>query len=146
MLLGDAGFAEPVELLRCSSTGPMMQSGRQFVGDELGRVAADFAVVEIGRTAAVFDERGERGGNSSGLYLEMRSITWWRPGQENSARVRVRSQVVGGPNRGGGHDFDLLKSRPASLCAFADKAEAPVDEVGVSELEDHAVADASRGA
>jgi len=46
-----------------------------FVGDEIGVVAADFAVVEIVVLAAVFYERGQRRGNSSGLYLEMRSIT-----------------------------------------------------------------------
>ena len=47
-----------------------------FVGDEIGVVAADFAMVEVVVLAAILDERGQRlAGNSSGLYLEMRSIT-----------------------------------------------------------------------
>jgi len=33
--------------------------------------------------------------------------------------------------------FDLAEVTAGFSCAFADKAEAPVDEVGVSELEDH---------
>jgi len=56
------------------------------------------------------------------------------------------SQVVGGPDGGSGHDFDLAEVAAGFLGAFADEAEAPIDQVGISELENDAVADASGGA
>ncbi len=52
-------------------------------------------------------------------------------------------QVVGGPDGGGGHDFDLAEVAAGFLGAFADEPEAPVNQVGVGELENYAVADAS---
>src|SRR5260370_1970397 len=54
-------------------------------------------------------------------------------------------QVVGGPDGSGGHDFDLAEVTAGFLGALADEAEAPVNEVGVGKLENHAVADATGG-
>jgi len=54
-------------------------------------------------------------------------------------------QVVGSPDGGSGHDFDFAEVATASFGAFADEAETPVDEVGIGELENYAVADASGG-
>src|SRR5207253_11282353 len=52
-------------------------------------------------------------------------------------------QVVGGPDGSRGHDFDFAEVAAGFFGAFADKPEAPVDQVGVGKLEDDAVADAS---
>jgi len=61
--------------LRCSSMGRSRRSGRRLRRDEFGVVAADFAVVEIVIFARSLTKEVSAGGNSSGLYLEMRSIT-----------------------------------------------------------------------
>src|SRR5258707_14412027 len=118
-----------------------------FVGDEIGVVTADFAVVEIVVLAAVFYKRGQGGGQFFGFVFrdEVHHVIGHEGGKP--ADVFARGfEVVGRPDGGGGHDFDLAEVAAGFLCAFADEAEAPVDEVGVSELEDHAVADASGGA
>src|SRR5258708_37813691 len=118
-----------------------------FVGDEIGVVAADFAVVEIVVLAAVFYKRGQRGGQFFGFVFgdEVHHVIGHERGKPTDVFARG-FQVVGGPDGGCGHDFDLAEIAAGFLCAFADEAEAPVDQVGVGELEDDAVADASRGA
>src|ERR1700682_1046802 len=118
-----------------------------FVGDEIGVVAADFAVVEIVVLAAVFYERGQRRGQFLGLVFgdEVHHVI----GHEGGKPADVLAggfQVVGGPHGGGGHDFDLSEIAAGFLCAFADETEAPVDQVGVGKLENYAIADASGGA
>src|SRR5260370_2075070 len=118
-----------------------------FVGDEFGVVAADFAVVEIVVFAAVFDKRGERGGQFFGLVLgdEIHHVI----GDQGGKPAHVFAccfKVVGGPDGSGSHDFDLAEVAACFSCTFADEADAPLDQVGVRKLKDHAVADASRGA
>src|SRR2546427_3171027 len=118
-----------------------------FVANKFGVVAADFAVVKIVVFAAVFDERGEGGGQFLRLVFgnEVHDVI----GDQGGKPAHVFAccfKVVGGPDGGGGHDFDLAEVAAGFFDAFADEAEAPVDQVGVSELEDHAVADASGGA
>src|SRR5882762_4886431 len=118
-----------------------------FVGDEIGVVAADFAVVEIVVLAAVFYKRGQRGGQF--LWFVFGDEVHHVVGNEGGkpADVLARGfQVVGGPDGGCGHDFNLAEIAAGFLCAFADEADAPLDQVGVGKLEDDAVADASRGA
>src|SRR2546427_5529103 len=118
-----------------------------FVANKFGVVAADFAVVKIVVFAAVFDERGEGGGQFFGLVLgnEVHDVIGDQGGKPADV-FACCFKVVGGPDGGGGHDFDLAEVAAGFFGAFADEAEAPVDQVGVSELEDHAVADASGGA
>src|SRR6266851_452358 len=118
-----------------------------FVADEIGVIAADFAVVKIVILAAIFYERGESWGKFFRLVLgdEVHNVI----GNECGKPADVFAggfQVVGGPNGGGGHDFDFAEVAASFLGAFADEAEAPVDEVGIGELKDHAVTDASGGA
>src|SRR5207253_10044895 len=55
-------------------------------------------------------------------------------------------QVVGGPHGSGSHDLDFAEVAAGFLGAFADEAEAPFDQIGVGELENDAVSDASGGA
>jgi len=63
--LGDADFAKAVEFFAVLFDGAdEAEAVDDFVGDEIGVVAADFAVVLIVVLAAVFDERGERGGGA----------------------------------------------------------------------------------
>src|SRR6267143_251882 len=118
-----------------------------FVSDELGVVAADFAVVEIVVLAAVFYKRGQRRGQFFGFVFgdEVHHVIGHERGKPTDVFARG-FQVVGGPDGGGGLDFNLAEIAAGFLCAFADEAEAPVDQVGVGKLEDDAVADASRGA
>src|SRR2546427_11124643 len=118
-----------------------------FVANKFGVVAADFAVVKIVIFAPVFDERGEGGGQFLRLVFgnEVHDVI----GDQGGKPAHVFAccfKVVGGPDGGGGRDFDLAEVAAGFFGAFADEAEAPVDQVGVSELEDHAVADASGGA
>src|SRR5712664_4869055 len=118
-----------------------------FVGDEFGVVAADFAVVEIVVLAAVLHERSKGGGQFFGLVFrdEVHHVI----GHEGGKPADVFAcgfQIFGGPDGRGGHDFDLGEVAAGFFCALADEAEAPVDQVGVGELENHAVADASGGA
>src|ERR1700687_122057 len=118
-----------------------------FVGDEIGVVAADFAVVEIIVLAPVFYKRGQRRGQFFGLVFgdEIHHVIGNERGKP--ADVFARGfQIVGGPDGGGGHDFDLAEVAAGFFCSFADEAEAPVDQGGVGKLENHAVADASGGA
>src|SRR6267143_1458347 len=118
-----------------------------FVGDEFGVVAADFAVVEIVVLAAVFYKRGQRGGQFFGLVFgdEVHHVIGDQGGKP--ADVFARGfQVVGGPDGGGGHHFDFAEIAAGFLCAFADEAETPVDQIRIGELENHTVADTSGGA
>src|SRR5216684_7255556 len=118
-----------------------------FVANKFGVVATDFAVVEIVVFAAVFDKRGECGGKFFRLVLgdKVHHVVGDQSGKPADMLARG-FQVVGRPDGGGGHDFDLAEVAAGFFGAFADKAEAPVDQVGVGKLEDHAVADASGGA
>src|SRR3989475_6404671 len=118
-----------------------------FVANKFGVVAADFAVVEIVIFAAVFDERSQRRGQFFGLVFgdEIHHVIGDQGGKPADVLAGCL-KVVGGPDGGCGHDFDLAEVAAGFFGAFADEAEAPVDQVGVSELEDHAVADASGGA
>src|SRR5690349_1797611 len=56
-----------------------------------------------------------------------------------------RLQVTRDPHRSCGHDFEITEVAASFLRSFAYKAQAPFDQVGVGELEDHAVADSSGG-
>src|SRR5882724_2630664 len=123
--LGYTDFAEPIELFTVVVDGTdHAETVDDFVGDEFGVVAADFAVVEVVVLATVLYERGERGGQFFGLVF----------GDE--------VHHVVGDQRG----------KPADVFAagffgdFADEAETPVDKVGIGELENHAVADAAGSA
>src|SRR5882672_10006809 len=118
-----------------------------FVGDEIGVVAADFAVVEIVVLAAVFYERGQRRGQLLGLVFgdEVHHVIGHK-GRKPADVFARRFQVVGGPDGRGGHHFDLGEVAAGFLCAFADEAEAPVDQIRIGKLENYAVADATGGA
>src|SRR5882724_10326988 len=146
--LGYTDFAEAVELFTVVVDGTdHAETVDDFVGDEFGVVAADFAVVEIVVLATVFYERGQRGGQLFGLVFgdEVHHVI----GNQRGKPADVFAggfQVVGSPDGGGGHDFDFAEVAAGFLGAFADEAQAPVDQVGIGELEDDAVADASGGA
>src|SRR5712692_3822210 len=118
-----------------------------FVGDEFGVVAADFAVVEIVVLAAVLDERGERGRQFFGLVFgdEVHHVIGNERGKPADVFARGL-QIVRGPDGGGGHDFDFAEVATGFFGAVADEAEAPVDQVGIGELENDAVADATGSA
>src|SRR6266446_5391594 len=118
-----------------------------FIGDELGVVAADFAVVEVVVLAAIFHERGQRGRKLFRFVLRDEVHYVIRNKGGKPADVFAGGfQVVGGPDGSSGHDFDFAEVASGFFCAFADEAEAPFDQVGIGELENHAVADASSGA
>src|SRR5882724_2120127 len=146
--LGYTDFAEAVELFTVVVEGTdHAETVDDFVGDELGVVAADFAMVEIVVFATVFYERGQRGGQFFGLVFgdEVHHVI----GNERGKPADVFAggfQVVGSPDGGSGHDFDFAEVAAGFLGAFADEAETPVDQVRVGKLEDDAVADAACGA
>src|SRR6266705_5355088 len=146
--LGYADFAEAVQFFAMLVDGPdEAEAIDDFVADEIGVVTADFAVVEIVILAAIFYERGQRRGQFFGLVLgdEVHDVI----GDEGGKPADVFAggfQVIGGPNGRGGHDFDFAEVAAGFHCAFADEAEAPVDQVRVGKLENDAVTDASGGA
>src|SRR6266403_4900943 len=145
--LGYADLAEAVELLAMLLDGAYhAEAVDYFVGDEIGVVAADFAVVEIIVRAAVLDERGQRGRKFFRFVLrdEVHHVIG-NEGGKPADMFAGGFQVVGGPDGGGGHDFDLAEVAAGFFGAFADEAEAPVNQVGVGELENDAIADASGG-
>src|SRR5579872_2413683 len=49
-------------------------------------------------------------------------------------------QIGRGPNGGGGHYLELAEVAAGFFGALADKAEAPIDEIGVGKLQDYAIA------
>src|SRR5882724_6187061 len=146
--LGYTDFAEAVEFFTVVVDGTdHAETLDDFVGDEFGVVAADFAVVEIVVLATVLHERGERGGQFFGLVFgdEVHHVV----GDQGGKPADVFAggfQVVASPDGGGGPDFDFAEVAAGFLGAFADEAQAPVDQVGIGELENYAVADASGGA
>src|SRR5205807_4335261 len=106
-----------------------------------------FTVVEIVILAAILDEGGQRGGKFFRLVFGDEVHYVIGDQRRKPADVFARGlQVVRRPDGGSGHDFDLAEVSAGFLGAFADEAEAPVDEVGIGKLEDDAVADASSGA
>src|SRR2546427_267660 len=81
-----------------------------FVANKFGVVAVDFSVVEIVVFAAVFDERGEGGGQF--LRLVLGNEVHYVIGDQGGKPARVFAccfKVVGGPDGGCGHDFDLAE-------------------------------------
>src|SRR5260370_39017907 len=97
-----------------------------FVGDEIGVVAADFAVVEVVVLAAAFYERSKRGGQFFRFVLrdEVHHVIGDEGGKP--ADVFTRGfQVSGVPAWGGGHYSDLAEARTSSFCAFWDDAASP---------------------
>src|SRR6266480_3857357 len=146
--LGDAHLAQAVELLAMLVDGPdQAETVDDFVADELGVVTADFAVMEIIVLAAVLYKGSQRGGQFFGLVFgdEVHHVI----GNERGKPADVFAcgfQVVGGPHGRGSHHFDFAEVAAGLFCAFAHEAEAPGDQVRVGKLENHAVADAPRGA
>jgi hypothetical protein len=68
--LGDAGLAEAVEFFAVGFDGAdEAEAVHDFVGDEAGVIAADFAVVVVVVAAAIADERGEAFGEFLGLVF-----------------------------------------------------------------------------
>ena len=58
--LGDASLAEAIEFLTVGGKGTdEAEAVHDFIGDEIGVVTADFAVVVVVVVAAIFDERSE---------------------------------------------------------------------------------------
>src|SRR5260370_40242057 len=81
-----------------------------FVADEIGVIAADFAVVKIVILAAIFYERGKSWGKFFRLVLgdEVDNVI----GNEGGKRAEVFAggvQVVGGPNGGVGDGFEFAE-------------------------------------
>src|SRR5260370_5053364 len=142
--LGDAYFAEAVELLAVLVDGAdEAEAVDDLVADEIGVVAANFAVVEIVVLATVFYERGEGWGKLLGLVLgdEVHHVI----GDERGKPADVFAsgfQIVGGPDGSGGHYFAFAKVAVGVSGALAGEAQAPVDQIGIGELQNDAVADA----
>ena len=118
-----------------------------FVADEIGVVAADFAVVVVVVVAAALDIGGERGRQFLRLVLgdEVHHVIGDQRGEP--ADVLARGfQVVGGPDGGGSHDLDVGEVAACFFGPFADETKAPLDQVRIGKLENHAVADTPGGA
>lgn len=146
--LGDAGLAEAVEFFTVSGDGAdEAEAVHNFVGDEVGVVAADFAVMVVVVLAAILDEGSERGRKFFRLVLrnQIQDMIGNERGKPADA-FAGELEVVGGPDGRGGHDFDFGEVAAGFLGALANEAEAPFDEIGIGELENDAVADAARGA
>src|SRR6266403_1033232 len=125
--LGYTDFAEAVELFTVVVDGTdHAEAVDDFVGDEFGVVAADFAVVEVVVLATVLYERGERGGQFFGLVFgdEVHHVV----GDQRGKPADVFAggfQVVGGPHGSSGHDFDFAEVAAGFFGAFADEAGDP---------------------
>src|SRR5439155_1355331 len=118
-----------------------------FVADEIGVVAADFAVVQIVVFAAVFYEGGQCGRKFFGMVFgdEVHHVVGNQGGKPADV-LAGGFQILGSPDGRSGHDFDLAELAAGLFCALAYEAEAPVDEIGVRKLENYPVADAAGGA
>src|SRR5437016_2060074 len=104
-------------------------------------------MVEIVILAAVLDERSESRRQFFGLVFgdEVYHMIGDQGGKP--ADVFTRGfQIAGGPYGGGGHYFDFAEVPAGFPGAFTDEAEAPVDQVGIGKLENHAVAYATGSA
>ncbi len=146
--MGDADFFERVEFFEVVfDRADEAEAVDDFVADEIGVVAADFAVVMIVVGAFSFDEGRERCGEFFGLVFgdEIHHVIRNESGEPADA-VAGEFEIVGSPDGGGGHDFDLAEVAAGFFGAFADEAEAPGDQIGIGKLEDDAVADAAGGA
>ncbi len=118
-----------------------------FIANEIGVVAANFAVVEVVVLAAVLHKGSQGGGQLFRLVFGDQVHHMIRDERRKPANVFARGrQVVGGPNGRGGHDFKLAEVAACFLCAFANESEAPIDQIGIGKLENHAVADAAGSA
>ena len=97
--------------------------------------------------AAVFHVGSERRGQLFRLVFgdEIHHVVGNERGEP--ANVLARGfQVAGRPDGGGSHDLYFGEVAAGFFGAFADEAEAPFDEIGIGELKNDAVADASGGA
>src|SRR6266404_4678 len=133
--LGYADLAEAVELLAMLLDGAYHAEAVDYF------VGYDFGVF-----AAVLYERGQRGRKFFRFVLrdEVHHVIG-NEGGKPADMFAGSFHIVGGPDGGGGHDFDLAEVAAGFFGAFADEAEAPVDQVGVGKLENDAIADASGG-
>src|SRR3989454_3136168 len=118
-----------------------------FVGDEFGVVAADFAMMLVVVAAAVADVGCESRRQLLRLVAgdEVHDVIGYQSGKPANAFAGERD-IVRNPDGRGSHDFDFGRVAACFACAFADEADAPFDEVGIGELQDYAVADAAGAA
>src|SRR5215472_2265442 len=118
-----------------------------FVANEIGVVAANFAVVVVVVLAAILDVGSQRSGQLLRLIFGDKVHHMIGDQRGEPAHVFARGfQVFGGPDGGGGHDFHFAKVAASFLGTFANEAEAPFDEVWIGKLENDPVADAACGA
>src|SRR5215469_16974748 len=118
-----------------------------FVANEIGVVAANFAVVVVVVLAAILDVGSQRGRQFLRLIFGDKVHHMIGDKRGEPAHVFARGfQVFGRPDGSGGHDFHFAKVAAGLLGTFANEAEAPFDEVWIGKLENDPVADAARGA
>src|SRR5438270_11991049 len=98
-----------------------------FVADEIGVVAADFAMVVVVVVAAALHIGGERGRQFLRLVLgdEVHHVVG-DPGGEPADVLARGFQVMGGPDGGGGHGRDVGGVADCFFVSFATGPKAPV--------------------
>jgi hypothetical protein len=146
--LRDAYLSQAVQLLAMLLDGADdAEAIDDFVAHEIGVVAADFTVVEIVVFTAIFYKGGERRGQFFRLVFgdEVHHVVGDERGEPADMLARGL-EVVGHPHRRGSHDFKFAEVTARFLCALTHEPEAPVDQVRIGELENHAVADAAGSA
>src|SRR5437870_13913872 len=109
-----------------------------FVADEIGVVAPDFAVMVIVVPAAILDVGSQ--GSRQLLRLVFREKVHHMIGDKRGkpADVLARGlQVVGRPDRSGGHDYHIAEVAAGLLGDYANEKQTPFDESGIDELQNH---------
>src|SRR5271154_3842204 len=110
---------------------------RYFIRHEVTVAAVDFAMMKVIVLAAIAYIRGERSGKLL-RFVARNQIDDVVRHQRREPAHTLASQfhIVRDPDWRGGHDLDCPWISSGTFGTFVDKANAPLDQVGISELQD----------
>src|SRR5437868_2873352 len=115
-----------------------------FIGYEIRVAAVDFTVMEIIVLLFGAYVRGQSGWKFFWFVLRNKIDNMIRDQRRKPSHMLARLlQIIRDPDRRGCHDFDLAWISTCCLGALLYESNTPGDEIGVSELEDHAVRDST---
>src|SRR5713101_4745912 len=115
-----------------------------FIRDEVTVAAVDFAMVKVIVLPAVAYIRGQSRREFLRLVARNQIDDMVRnQGRKPAHAFAADFQIIRNPDRRSRHNLDLLRISSRSLSALLDEADAPLDQVGIGELQDDTIGDSA---
>src|ERR1035441_6941468 len=107
-----------------------------FIGNEIRVAAVDFTMMKVIVLPAVAYIRGQSGRKILGLVARTQIDNVVRHQRRKPAHsFPSHFKIVGNPDRSSGHNLDVARIPSRSLSALPDESNAPLDQVGIGELQ-----------